>query len=344
MRKSLLSMLFLAFSICISAQSRYVIDGEGFGNYNLKNKTFFLAPADSDVNINDIEFQTYASYVTAILEFEGAVKAKDIENADLCILFRYDITDKTHVETIPVPIRGIVGSTSRTYTNTSTNKNTYGSIYGNAYNSSTTTYTTPTYGTVGYSSVDQTVEDYLRVLDIYAYDNNNVDNPTMLWKANLRSIGSSNSLLKVFPMLCLSAANQGLGKKMSYSVAVYEDAEWAQLFLNAVDNNDTVNIYRKDLSSGVRLRYICREDNRLTIIYSFSENASVELPKTIHVEADGQKYPLIGVNNGKITKRVRAPHNDVKYHMLHFQAVPEKCHTISICEGGILNMENIEIK
>jgi|GEM_PF-4189849 len=268
-RYLLLSILLLCF---ITANSQRIFDSgatkekvsynvtaEGFGDYDLKGKTFFVVPGDTTVSIKDPEFKEYAKSVSTLLQYEGAREVKDFASADMCVLIVYAVTDHTYVESIPVPISGVVSSISSTYTNSLSNTNTFGSIYGslfgyssglgtsvsgnlfgstnslNSTSTSSTTVTTPIYGTVGFTSASQTVSNYLRILNIYAYDNASVDDPDMVWKIRISSAGASGSLRKVIPYMCFAVTNEGLGGKVSFNFNVDSNWDRTELFVNTID-------------------------------------------------------------------------------------------------------------
>lgn len=364
MKRCITTIIISFMTVLGLAQSKYHVQAEGFGNYDLKGKTFFIAPADENIKMNDLEFQEYAACVTTLLEYEGAIKAKDLTTADMCILFYYNITDHQVTLSIPVPIRGVIGSTSSTYTNT----NTYGSIYGNVYGSvydnsayvsadaygsantnqntttSSTTYSTPIYGTVGYSSSSQTVTEYIRMLGLYAYDNNITEEPIMLWKANIQSEGSSNRLSEVLPMMCFAATGEGLGKKMTFEFNVYDDDERAKYLIHAMDNRETVTVKRIPVAEGIMLRYIERTEDGITLVYTLKKGATMRISPFVHIEADGVDYPLSSVNEGRIKKKVKNSGDKIKFVKLHFSGVPNNAQVISIQNGECLNMENEEIK
>lgn len=346
----------------------YNVTAEGFGDYKLKGKTFFIAPGDSSVSIKDPEFKEYASSVSTLLQYEGAKEARDFAAADMCVLIVYALADQTYVESIPVPIRGVVSSVSSTYTNSFSNTNTFGSIYGNLYgyssgygtsvsgnlygttnslnNTSTTstTITTPVYGTVGYTSSSQTVTSYIRILNIYAYDNASVDDPDMVWKIRISSAGPSNSLRKVIPYLCFAVTNEGLGGKVSFNFNVDSDWDRTLLFINTIDNLSITKIINKKLTKYISLNQLRYEDECTSLYYLIAQDTSVKIPASIAISAGGKTYELIGVNDGPVRKRFANLKSEPKVLKLSFRSIPEDCTSFSIVNGGSLDVQDISIE
>lgn len=209
--------------------TRYYVSVNAWGNYNLVGKTFYITSGDENVSDNDLEFAEYKSYLEESLVLSGAKPTKseyEKKNADMIILMSYGITNESYNETVPIPIWGPTGiasvsttSTTRgsaygtasgsaygsaqTYGNT-TYGSAYGSASGSAYGSSTTNTRTNVrynYGVTGVTNVNRHVENYRRFINIYAFDNKHTDNPTMLWKTNLVSEGSSSDARKVYPYM-----------------------------------------------------------------------------------------------------------------------------------------------
>lgn len=81
----------------------YVTRVDHFGDYDVKGKTFYFESGDESVSSNDVEFKEYAGYYAENLRIKGAKETTDKENADICILMNYCITDESYQETIPVP-------------------------------------------------------------------------------------------------------------------------------------------------------------------------------------------------------------------------------------------------
>lgn len=179
----------------------YVVNISSFGDYDLCNKTYYIESGDENISSNDMEFREYAEYLKKDLKVHGAKETTDKDNADLCILMNYCITDESYQETVPVPE---YGRTSISSTTTKGNTTTY------SYN----------YGVTGYHYRQNNVSKFVRVVNIYAYDNKTLDSePVMLWKTNLKSEGSSNDLRKTIPhILCAGCFHIGRSRQGVVSV------------------------------------------------------------------------------------------------------------------------------
>lgn len=196
------SMIAVLMSSC--AETTYLSNGYGtycdtkvnsYGNYDFKGKTFYIESGDESISSNDLEFKEYAWYLAEVFRICGAIETDDKDNADLCVLFNYSITDKSYTENIPIPEFG------RT------------SIASTTTKGSTTTYNY-NYGTTGYHYVQNNVDNYVRVINVYGFDNKRRDvEPIMLWKSNLVSEGSSDNLRNVIPyMLSIAKGGKVFGK------------------------------------------------------------------------------------------------------------------------------------
>ena len=214
--------IVMLLSSCISTS--YVHDGTGkqyvvslntYGKCDFEGKTYYIESGDENISSNDLEFKEFAGYLKEDLKIKGAQETTDKDSADLCILMNYCIADKSYQETIPVPE---FGRTSIASSETKGNKTTYN------YN----------YGTTGYHYVQNNVSKFLRIVNIYVYDNKTLDSePVMLMKTNLESEGSSSDLRKVIPYI-LFAGQIGLAyngnEKKTYRVAEdgYQFKDWKQ--------------------------------------------------------------------------------------------------------------------
>lgn len=194
------AITIIMISCASTAQMAWSKDGEGiyqvsinsYGNYNLDGKTYYIESGDEIISSNDLEFKEYADYLKKDLAIHGAKDTFDKENADMCILLNYGLVDESYQESIPVPEYGRTTIASMV---------TNGSVTRFNYN----------YGTTGYHYEQKNVSKYIRIVNIYAYDNKKRDSePIMLWKTNIKSAGSSNDLQKAIPhMLCASAYYMG---------------------------------------------------------------------------------------------------------------------------------------
>lgn len=203
----------IIFTNIILGQSYFNVDINSFGSYDMNNKTYYIESCMDNMPTNDLEFLEYASHIERTLKVKGANRTMDREEADVFIMLFFDLTDESYTEIIPKPIWGQTGVTSiatNTYSlgNGSVNgyySNGYGYIdgQGNSSTSSLSTYNY-SYGITGYHNVTVNVENYNRIINLYAYDNRDKSNAKMLWKLNLTSEGSIDDFRIVFPFLAFA--------------------------------------------------------------------------------------------------------------------------------------------
>jgi hypothetical protein len=203
---------------------------------------------------------------------KNAIPCENSDSADVCILFDYGVVDKSYVANVPIPIWGIT-TTSR-YINT---------IVTGVLNSK------------------EDIQDYRRVINLYAYDNKDrTSDPVMLWKTNISSSGSSRDLQEVLPYIAHAAipymGQQTNGIK-TFQVSPYK----VEVFL--IQN-------KYYLERGLSLASKVKEENDLPlIVHSISQD---ECSTTINIMTRGifyfsqfkrptylvrnnQKYPIIGL-------------------------------------------------
>lgn len=198
--KKILVLMALVMTMAANAHGADIYEAEiqSFGNYNMAGKTFYVISANPNVSNNDLEFLDYKDYITQCLLLKNAFLCENSDSADVCVLFDYGVVDKSYVANTAIPIWGVTGSTSVT-----TTSSYIGS--GGSYLSSVTTNSIST-GVKGVLNVNKNVEEYRRVINLYAYDNKDRSgNPIMLWKTNIISEGKSRDLQEVLPYIAHAA-------------------------------------------------------------------------------------------------------------------------------------------
>lgn len=354
---TLLAICFLE-NFATFAQSRYHVEVNSFGEYDMNGKTFVIIPSDENVNSTDLEFKEYSGYICRTLASTGAREVYNILDADVCILMHYEITNQSYTETVSVPVWGKTGISSITTNTYSTgNSNTYAdasvSAYGNsAYgsgssytsgneNTTSTTNVNYSYGISGYKNVQRHVENYLRVINLYAYDNKHTDNPIILWKSNIMSEGTSNDIRKIIPYMSY-VAMEGVNNNIHgnwyletphSSFDVFNDmkirgenvyvAPVVEYFSN--EYLKIVSIERKPNETVVTFFKPRKTDN-----VSFSSNAVLEY--------NGNKIKPIGSRNIRLGKRVRNSKN-MLFNVI-FPTIPKTVNVINISEEEDLKIKN----
>jgi hypothetical protein len=143
----------------------------------------------------DPEFKQYRKMAERKLDSLGYKKA-DFANADIAVLLSYAVdSGRTHQYAQSTPVYGNKGGGTSTVQgmNLST-----GQLY-------TGTVQTPsTYGVVGSKTEVGTYVEYTRTLKMDTFDLTilrSTKNPEQMWKAEVTSVGSSNDLRRVMPVL-----------------------------------------------------------------------------------------------------------------------------------------------
>lgn len=193
MKKVIKIFLFL-FLVAIKTYANdyfdyYDIKVQGFGRCNFENKTFFITSGMELVSDSDPEFKEYASWVSSALKLNGAIEVQEINDADLCVLISYDMTDKSYYEKVPKPIYGKTGVNSA--------RTTYSIDYkGDLQSNTSISYN---YGITGVYYEENKINEFLKILNIYIYENK--DEAKMLTKANISTKGKNNNLRSIIPIL-----------------------------------------------------------------------------------------------------------------------------------------------
>ena len=343
-----------------SKRTRYQIFVNSFGNYNLHGKTFYIESGDNNIPSNDIEFREYANYVAKSLKSDGAQEINDKKNSDMCILVTYGISDESYIETIPFPIWGKTGISSINTTSHTTGS-AYGSVSGignSAYDSvqgnsstNTTTRVNPSYGIVGFSNVDRKVHVFRRVLNIYAYDNNQTNESTMLWKTNIISDGSSSDLRIVLPAMAFSSIGY-LGKSSGEikNFYIFEDEENFLSWREGTLPNPNIISYPKFYSSNVNpknivITRIIRTMNE-TIIEFTAYNSGYDwfrISPNIYIKFEKQKYKVIKAENIILGEKNDLTEYSAWEFRLIFPAIPSNADYINISEGEFLGLKWNEV-
>lgn len=312
------------------ASAKYITSSYStFGTYDFTGKHFYIIPADPEISAKDLEFKEYAQYVAAIFKSSGAIEAQDPASAEVCVMINYLITDNSYVETVPVPIRDVVGKVLKTQ------RTEHGTI----------TTSENIYGTVGYESQEKAVRNYRRVLNIYAFDNLDFDDdPDMLWKCNILSEGSNNSLQQVIPAMAYQIITQA-GERISKTTSVTTDAEWGgyKAFLKAMDNYPNALFPFQTLEPKARINYIVRDRNQFRITVRETGPGKRYIAKDTYLLADGIAYPLVAVEYAKWDGTTRFKKDEVYFYNLVFQGVPEDVKTFDIVSPDKFEWRGINV-
>lgn len=317
-----------------------------YGNYNILGRTFYIESGDSKIPSNDVEFREYADYVAKSLKSEGSNETNDKKNADMCILVTYGISDESYSETVPIPIWGQTGISS-----ISTTSNTTGSaisignsVYGSTQGSSSTNTTTrvnPTYGIIGYTSVDRKVTQYRQILNIYAYDNTQTDVPTMLWKTNIISDGPSSDLRNVIPAMAFCGIGYlGKSSRETKNFCVFKDQENFLSWKEGALPNPNVVYYPKFNSSNANPKAIVitkiiksRNETIIEFVAYSSGYGWFRISPNTYIEYEKQQYKVRTADKIVLGEKNDITKNSAREFRLVFPAIPSNADYINISEG-----------
>lgn len=186
-------------------------------------RTYFMAPGDERISIDDLQFREYAAYMDRALAETGYVKAASQETADLIVVMHYGIGDpQTITKTRNIPIFGQTGVSSST---------TYGTVsptYGGGASYSGTTYNTPTYGITGMAQRTTSETVYTRFIMVSAYDWQTYkaeNREVQVWRTTVTSVGPTPDLRLIFPVMlggALPALTKDTGRMVEISIGDQE--------------------------------------------------------------------------------------------------------------------------
>lgn len=327
---------FILFFMCIMqfavGQYSYNVAVNSWGDYNFTDKTFYIESSNESVSSSDLEFREYADYLIEDLKLLGAKITRDKQNADMCILMNYSIADKSYVEIVPVPIIGKTGISSIN-TISNTRGSAYGSIYssgnytyGSVYGSSTTNSRTQVnynYGVIGYNNIPVRRTQFDRVVNIYAYDNKDTSSqPTMLWKINLFSSGTSNDIREVVPYIMYIAWYK-LGKNTTgwegYSVFArdYLFLCWKSGYLSKPTCTLFPDYYKRtEISRVMRIVFVQKLNNE-TIICLKKQLSSIRyaISPYTYIQYKEKRVKISHIDNYKLGTKIKQ-----EYIIMHFPA------------------------
>ena len=312
---------FLLFSIISIYSNAYiVVDFSSFGNYDLNGKTFYIESGNPAIKSNDLEFHFYRDIFTQMLIRHKAIPTKDVRTADMCILLDYAITDRSYQAIVSKPVWGETGISSIT-TSTTTTENASGSAnaygYGNSVHANATTQGSSTtnttqnieynHGITGYRHETQQVENYYRVINVYAYDNKNREGePEMLWKINAESDGYKNDLSYVYPLM-VEALYEYVGKSSNgRKEKKIDDDNFEALAMKEgkyLNDNTIINPinYNNTGYKGIELRRVVLDENNTQLIFLCKKGdiGSLKFTENTFVIYNGQRYKVQSITNSK---------------------------------------------
>ncbi len=186
-------------------------------------KTYLLLPSNNGITGADLEFQEYAEYLKRVLQTKGYVYTTSKEDANLVIYLSYGIGDpQSYHYSYSMPVWGTTGYSAARSTIAQTDDD------GNTTYKTYTSYV-PHYGFRGYRTYTDSVTAYNRFAVIAAYDYDQYkkdEKEIQLWKTTVSSLGTSDDLRRVFPIL-MTASVQYIATDTEHKVyeTVFEDSD-----------------------------------------------------------------------------------------------------------------------
>ncbi len=222
-KKPLLTLILLGaifFLTGCAQKTKFHIYVDSIGESSKSKMNYILLSGNKKVNVDDLEFKEYATYINRALKKKGFIQSS-FENANIAIFLDYGIGEpKENSYSYSLPTYGKTGVSSST---------TYGTVntYGNSASYSGTTYNTPSYGITGSQSYSGTHTTYHRYAILSATDlaKYKINNKTIqLWKTTISSTGSSGDLRRVFPLLITASQNYlGTNSTQKIKILLSED-------------------------------------------------------------------------------------------------------------------------
>lgn len=263
-----------------------------FGTYDFSGKHFCILSNMENISSDDVEFKEYAKYISYSFQIKGGIEVpSQSEKVEVCILLSYDIKDASYIRTVSEPVWGNTSVSSVT-----TSKDFKGNPrYNYHYN----------FGVVGYTQSEQKVNLYNRYIDLFAYEISTKEGAEqkMIWKAYVKSQGSSDNLYEIFPAMAYSLEKY-IGTTTADGVVNIDNRDrWAyryQLFEKGLLHlkNTTLgkfcNKKNKNNGNGCVL-YIIKTKKYTRVCIYFSRRS--RLFKDFYIEYNHQKYPLKAINN-----------------------------------------------
>lgn len=236
MKNILVILLSLYLTGCITA-SKYDIRVNSFLDPDVKidNKSFSIQ--SNEKVASPLEFKEYSNVLRKALEQKGYVFSADAKKSDILIFLSYSVDNgQTSTNVSMLPVYG------QSYN--STVQNSYGQNLG-----SITTSPQNPYSPVAYQPIYSSETNYTRTIFLGAVDNI-ARKDTPMWETTIISVGDSDDLRKVFPVMILGAikhiGTNTDGFKKADLYIYREDSRLKALKSNSEQNRRPSSVYLKD--------------------------------------------------------------------------------------------------
>lgn len=175
--------------------------------------------------------------------------------------------------------------------------------YGITDKSNTDTYSRVLFNNSIYS---QKIPEFRRVLNLYAYDNQDRTNePIMLWKTHIYSDGSTSNLQEVLPFLMEATVNYiGRSSNVQEEVVVQENNIEVYLMKNGYYLSNEAKLFQpffaEKSNRPIYIHSILTEEDitRVNLLAKYSPQQLLTTPKfkrNTYIVYKGEMYPIIAV-------------------------------------------------
>jgi hypothetical protein len=183
MRTNLLAVMLLVIWLVGCGGTRYLVDIDSIATTDSGKRAYVILPAKKDMVGGDLQFREFSQYLKSALYARGYREAINPEQAEIAVMLAY----------------GIAGGTAGSVTEV------HRDAWGNVEGSST-----------------KNVIRYARLIIIRAYDYKKyreMKEEVQLWQTTIDSVGSSDDLRRVFPVL-IAASQPYIGTNLNKKVRV----------------------------------------------------------------------------------------------------------------------------
>ncbi len=361
MKKYFVLLFAVLLSVTSYAQFSHVeVKVNSFGEYDMSGKTFVIIPFNNDIDVEDLEFKEYKSNIKKVLATLGATESNAVD-ADLYIQLEYGITDKSHQKTVSKAIYGptsinSIQTTSTSTTNTKTDANAVASVYGKTavgnvtsktvkkVNTTSTTDVDYDYGITGYKDVQEDVKLFQRVMNLYAFENNNVEKPRIVWKSNLISEGSSNDLREILSFMSYAALGN-IAVNTNKTIKIFSTNDNYKLFCNLNINSEDIYIAPPveycSANKDIKIVAIEKKPNETIVTFLKNDNIPIiSISSKMCLEYNGHKiYPTTS-ENIKFDKTKK--HENNLLFNIHYPAIPKDIMSINISDEEDLKIKKVQ--
>lgn len=216
MYRTLPAWLVAIVAVIAGCGTHYAVTVDTLADRRPHGTRYVIMSGMRDVDVGDLQFGEFATYVDRALRAQGFVPATDKGEADVAIFLSYGIGEPNVVQyEESYPMYGQVSSGG----NATATASTYDS--GGGYSQTKATIYQPArYGVVGVGTrtvMDISYDRYIELSALDAVVAREANQYREAWRTTIRSTGSSGDLRQVFPAM-LAGALQFIGRDTGRAV------------------------------------------------------------------------------------------------------------------------------